>query len=317
MNCFRALLLHLYYLGSLPQRRWAIRRVERDGRAPVMVFTYHRVADDLANPWTIPCRTFARQIDWLRRHLELVSLDEARRRIVSGDSPRLCGAITFDDGYADNCNAAIPLLVRERIPCTYFVTLQNALSGEPFPHDARRGDRFAPNTIEQLRTMADAGIEIGSHGYTHVDLGQITNHGELHREIVLSGRELEGLLGRRVRHFSFPFGMWNNVSQEAFDMARAAGYEAAYSAYGGYNYPGGDGFHIQRIAVDPCTIRLKNWASVDPRKHRVRRFVVECPPCSGRACPPLNSDRVQGAGFGGQGSGPDSVSPVEDGTVTT
>ncbi len=91
----------------------------------------------------------------------------------------------------------------------------------------------------------------------------------------MAGRELEGLLGRRVRYFSFPFGLWGNLSQEAFAVARDAGYEAACSAYGGYNYPGDDGFHLQRIAVDPCTVRLKNWASIDPRKHRVRRFAAE------------------------------------------
>ncbi len=108
MSYLRSSLLHLYYLGSLPYRRWANRRAEREHRAPVLVFTYHRVADDRANPWTVSSRTFARQIDWLRRHLDLVSLDEARRRILAGDNPRLCGAITFDDGYADNCDCRHP-----------------------------------------------------------------------------------------------------------------------------------------------------------------------------------------------------------------
>jgi hypothetical protein len=70
MNCLRSALLHLYCLGSLPYRRWANRRAETRHRAPVMVFTYHRVADDQANSWTMPNRTFARQIAWLRRHLE-------------------------------------------------------------------------------------------------------------------------------------------------------------------------------------------------------------------------------------------------------
>jgi peptidoglycan/xylan/chitin deacetylase (PgdA/CDA1 family) len=295
MRCLRSSLLHAYYCGSLPYRWWANRRAETKRRAAVMIFTYHRVADDGANSWTMAHRTFARQIAWLGRHLDLVSLDEARRRITAGDNPRLCGAITFDDGYAENCEQAIPLLVREQIPCTYFVTLQNVLTGEPFPHDASRGDRFAPNTLSQLRSMAAAGIEIAAHGYTHADLGRIACRRRLHREIVLAGQELQELLGRRVRYFAFPFGHWANLSQAAFAMAREAGYEAACSAYGGYNYPGEDGFHLQRMPVDSSTVRLKNLATIDPRKRRVPRFAWT---------------GVQNSGFRVQGSEPGCVSPV-------
>jgi peptidoglycan/xylan/chitin deacetylase (PgdA/CDA1 family) len=307
MSYLRSSLLHLYCLGSLPYRKWANRRAETKHRAAVMVFTYHRVADDRANPWTVPHRTFARQIAWLRRHLELVSLDEARRRIVAADNPRLCGVITFDDGYADNCTTAIPLLLREQVPCTYFVTLQNVLTGEPFPHDANRGDRFAPNTLPQLRSMAAAGIEIAVHGYTHADLGRIACPRTLHREIVVARRELQESLGRRVRYLSFPFGLWSNLSQAAFAMAHEAGYEAACSAYGGYNYPGDDGFHLQRISVDPCTIRLKNWATIDPRKHRVPRFAWGGVQGSG-----WGDFESRPTGFGVQGSEPGSVNPLNE-----
>jgi peptidoglycan/xylan/chitin deacetylase (PgdA/CDA1 family) len=272
MSCVKSSLLHVYCLGSLPYRWWANRRANAARRAPVMIFTYHRIADDRANPWTMSHRTFARQIAWLRRHLEIVPLDEARRRIIASDNPRPCGVITFDDGYADNYEQAIPLLVREQVPCTYFVTLKNVLTGKPFPHDASRGDRFAPNTLPQLRSMSAAGIEIAAHGYNHANLGQIASGRELRREILVARQELQELLGRNVRYFAFPFGHWANLSQAAFAMAHDAGYEAACSAYGGYNYPGEDGFHLHRMPVDSCTVRLKNWATVDPRKRRVPRF---------------------------------------------
>ena len=304
VSYLRSSLLHLYYYGSLPYRWWANRRAEAGHRAAVMVFTYHRIADDGANPWTMPDRTFARQIAWLRRHVELVSLAEARRRIVTADNPRPCAAITFDDGYAENCGEAIPFWLREQVPCTYFVTLQNVLTGEPFPHDAKRGDGFAPNTLPQLRSMSAAGIEIAAHGYTHADLGRIASRRELHREIVIAGAELQELLGRRVRYFAFPFGHWANLSQAAFAMAHEAGYEAACSAYGGYNYPGEDGFHLQRMPVDPCTIRLKNWATIDPRKSRVPRFAWAGVEGQGA--------RVEGRGTRVHSSEPGCVSPVNE-----
>jgi peptidoglycan/xylan/chitin deacetylase (PgdA/CDA1 family) len=302
MNIWKSSLLHLYYYGSLPYRQWANRRAAAKGRAPVLVFFYHRVADDEANPWTVSNRTFARQIAWLRPRVDLVSLGEAQRRIAAADNPRVCASITFDDGYAANLEEAIPLLVRERIPCTYFVTLHNVLSGEPFAHDAGRDARFAPNTIGQLRALALAGIEIGAHGYHHADLGRAAPRRQLHREIAVAGRELQELLGRPVRYFAFPFGQRANLSQAALAVAQAAGYEAACSAYGAYNFPGDDAFHIQRIAADASTIRLKNWATVDPRKTRIVRFAWKRD--EGRGA------RDEGSGFGVSGSEPGRVGPA-------
>ena len=48
--------------------------------------------------------------------------------------------------------------------------------------------------------------------------------------------------------------------------ALEAGFDGVCSAYGGYNFPGDDPFHLRRIHGDPETIRLKNWLTLDPRK---------------------------------------------------
>ncbi len=270
----RLILLDIYYRASCPYRWWWHHRAAAARREPVVVLFYHRIADDRANPWTTSNCSFARQIDWLARRFQLVSLEEAQRRIRAGNE-RPCASITFDDGYAENCRAAIPLLIRRKIPCTYFVTLRNVLDGEPFPHDVDRGDRFHPNDLDQLRAMADAGIEIGAHTRTHPDLAQVTGEARLHDEVVASGRELEALVGRRVRYFAFPFGQYANLTSRAFQVAREARYEAVCSAYGGYNYPGDDPFHLQRIHVDEGMTRLRNRATVDPRKVRTLRFSYE------------------------------------------
>ena len=264
--------MRLYYHGSRPYRWWWNRKAAAEHRSPVIVLFCHRIADDRANPWTTSNRTFARQIRWLAPRFDIVSLEEAQRRIRTGDNTRPCVSITFDDGYADNCRQAIPLLVRNQIPCTYFVTLRNVLEGEPFRHDVAQGNRFEPNNLEQLRAMAAAGIEIGAHTHTHPDLAKITDQRQLYHEVVESGRELQALLGRPVRYFAFPFGQRENLTSRAFQLARQAGYEAVCSAYGGYNFPGDDPFHLQRIHVDDDMIRLKNRVTVDPRKISTPRF---------------------------------------------
>ncbi len=265
----RSLLLHGYYYATWPARALRHRAASAAGRAPLPILFYHRVADDCANSWTLSNRHFERQIEWLRRHFEIVSLGEAQRRMSGHGAPsrRAAVSITFDDGHADNCQHAIPLLIKHRIPCTYFVTVDHIVSGAPFASDG-----CLPNTVEQIRAMAASGIEIGAHTATHRDLGAPCDRQTLRHEITDATRQLEDILERRVRYFAFPFGQYVNMSSEAFQMARDAGFEAVCSAYGGYNYPGDDPFHLQRIHADPGMIRLKNRVTIDPRMAQTVRY---------------------------------------------
>ena len=119
--------MSVYYHASKPARWWIYRKLAAQRRMPIAALYYHRIADDGATPWTMPNRTFIDQICWLRRNFELISMAEVQRRLRSGVHDRPALHITFDDGYADNCQTAIPWLVREQIPCTYFVTVGNIL----------------------------------------------------------------------------------------------------------------------------------------------------------------------------------------------
>lgn len=265
-------LLSPYYHATLPWRWVRNARAARRGRAPVMIVYYHRIADDNANSWTLSLDEFRRHMDWLGKNFALVSLEEARRRIASPHNAEPCVSITFDDGYAENCDFALPLLLERKIPCTYFVTTQYILEGQPFPHDVKMGNRFAPNTIAQLRQLAALGVEIGAHSRTHADLGAISDMDRLHDEIVVAARDLEQALGQMVRYFAFPFGMKNNLQPAAFAMAREM-FECVCSAYGGYNYAQDDTFHLQRIGGEGPLVRLKNWLTVDPQKQaRIARY---------------------------------------------
>lgn len=218
----------------------------------------------------MPSATFAEQIAWLKRNFDMVSMDEAQRRIRQGND-RPAVHITFDDGYGANCQTAIPLLLKEQIPCTYFVTWQNVLQGRPFDHDLQCGCRFAVNSLEQLRAMAAAGIEIGAHTWSHADMGRLADPLAMEKEIVAARDELAAAVGRPVRYFAFPYGEPANLSQAAFAMAAECGYEAVCSAYGGFNFPGDDSFHIRRISADNQMMRVKNWLTGDPRKLFLRR----------------------------------------------
>lgn len=273
MRLWKQALLTAWYRGTQPYRALRLRRLASNGNVPVVVLTYHRVADDDANSWTTSPRDFERIISWLKRNVRLVSLAEAQRRIASRENREPCVSLTFDDGYAVNCELALPLLIAERIPFTYFVCSDAILRGTCFDHDLAMGNRFEPNTLEQIRELAAAGVEIGAHTRTHCDLGRVASRETLFDEVVASGEELQSAIGRPVRYFAFPFGQHRNLNHRAMHLAYEAGYDAVCSAYGGYNWPGDDSFHLQRAAADGPLVRTQNWATLDPwKERRTRRF---------------------------------------------
>ena len=234
--------------------------------APVCVLFYHRVAETEITPWTMPFSVFRRQIEWLRRHFDLVTLSEAQQRICRGDNRRLTVSITFDDGYFDNCEQALPYLIDESIPCTYFVSTDPVLNGTHFPHDVELDCPLRPNTVDQLRDVARHGIEIGAHTRTHADMGRTSSTETLYDELVTARDDLSDAIEQPIRYFAFPYGQHANLSVEAARLAREVGYAGICSAYGGYNFPGDDPFHLQRIHADSELVKIKNWLTLDPRK---------------------------------------------------
>jgi peptidoglycan/xylan/chitin deacetylase (PgdA/CDA1 family) len=279
MSPWRQFALATYCQMTHPYRVWQMRGRRRLGRSPIGVVIFHRIADDEANDWTTSTATFRDAIHWLNDHFEMISLDEAQRRIraQTNREPSLC--VTFDDGYDVNCREALPLLIERRIPCTYFVTTEPVLTGRPFDHDRAMGNAFRPNSIDQLKEMAASGIEIGAHSRTHPDFGRITDENVLYDELVTARDDLQAAVGVPIRYFAFPFGEHENLCEEAFHMARDAGFAGVLSAYGGYNFPGDDPFHLQRKGVDGPLVRIKNWATIDPFRHRgIPRFHYEARP---------------------------------------
>lgn len=268
-------LLEVHRRLTVPWRAWMAHRWMRRGRMPIIVLYYHRVADTQPVPWSLTNDQFAAHVEWLQRHFEMISLAEVRRRVAGGDNSRPAVHITFDDGYAENCDRALPLLTERRIPCTYFVTLDNVAKGKPFDHDIQAGYQFPVNSFEQLRELADQGIEIGAHTRTHPDLGQLDSLEDVYDEVVAARGELADRLGRAVRYFAFPFGLQGSLRGVAAAMAKADGIECACSAYGGFNFPGDDAFHVQRCHGDPELTRLRNVVTFDPRHVFRKRVVLE------------------------------------------
>lgn len=272
MSKFRTLLTDFWRIGSSPLRSFRLRQMKAAGNVPVFVLFYHRIASSHPNPWSMDFATFKQQIHFMQERFDLISMEEVQQRIESGANSRPAVSITFDDGYAENCEEALPFLIEEKVPVTYFVTTMHTSKQLPFQHDVDRDAPLAVNTIESLKALANAGIEIGAHTRTHPDMGAIKDPASIIDEVITATRDLESLLGQKINYFAFPFGQRDNMQPRIFELLKRHGIKGVCSAYGGWNSIGDDSFHIQRIHGDPCFSRMQNWLTFDPRIAKVDRY---------------------------------------------
>lgn len=116
-------------------------------RARATVLMYHELGDDAdrIDAWTIVRRSdFLAQVGHLRRHYDIVSIDEALQSSGRAGA-RPLAVLTFDDGDANNHEILLPLVESERIPVTLYIATGHIRSRQGYWFDrvvnAAQGDR--------------------------------------------------------------------------------------------------------------------------------------------------------------------------------
>jgi peptidoglycan/xylan/chitin deacetylase (PgdA/CDA1 family) len=190
------------------------------------VLAYHKVTGfELGGTWVTP-KGFVSQIDFLldegyrfmgeERFLE--TLDGER----TGSEKELL--LTFDDGYRQLLDVAVPALEKRGIPALVFI-VSSFVGKENLWELGLPGRRFEHLSWDEIADLAERGFSFGSHTCRHRDLTRI-GPDEATAEVRRSKAEIEGMLGRTVRCLSYPFGRTNPAVERA---AAAAGYRAAFT----------------------------------------------------------------------------------------
>ena len=220
---------------------------------------YHKVNDLWPNPTTVPTTVFEEQMGLLGMlGYTPVSLNAVSDHFLRGAPlPPRAVLLTFDDGYRDNLENALPILRRFGYPAVLFVPI-GFLDGErPLPHEESLrllGIRNPTVDWDQLAELEAGGVRIESHGIGHRPLSEL-DPAEATREIVLSKLRLEERLGREVEAFAFVKGSLADYRPEHASLVQQAGYRLAFTSVSGSNGPRTDRFRLRRYNVEPYPAR--------------------------------------------------------------
>jgi peptidoglycan/xylan/chitin deacetylase (PgdA/CDA1 family) len=230
---------------ALTRARTAAWRVRgRPRRAGLRILFYHRVADD-PDPLAISPRRFVEQMDLLRAEgYRVVDVAEAARLLAGGDELERVVALSFDDGYRDVAEHALPVLEQRGFRATVFVATGVIDGTATFSWYARQPPVLSWSEIVAL----DAGsvLSFEAHTITHPNLTAL-DRGAADREIAGSKSALEGRLGRAVAGFCYPAGLYGERERE---LVARAGFTAATTCEPGANTTTSDPLALRRIAID-------------------------------------------------------------------
>lgn len=235
-----------------------------------IILGYHSISDNPRDPWSVSKQNFLSQMQWLRKNnFSVVSLGELLKDVKQNRNRRRTVTLTFDDGYVDFLENAVPILKSFGFHATVFVPA--GMIGGRSEWDSFDKYKSVADWA-QLREMLRAGHTIGGHGLIHVNLTKLNDH-DLIREVEASKEILETGLDTKVDCFSYPFG---SFTEREIGAVRKAGYVCALA---NNSYWGNDNqanlFALERVFVRREDSLDAFGHKVDIRKKMLRRILRE------------------------------------------
>jgi peptidoglycan/xylan/chitin deacetylase (PgdA/CDA1 family) len=229
----------------LTRTRTALWRARGSPARPgLRILFYHRVADE-PDPLAVSRHGFAAQMDALaaegHRVVDVITAADLLARGERGDG---VVALSFDDGYRDVAEHGLPHLERLGFRATVFVATGVLDGTAAFTWYERQPPVLSWSEVVDLDRGSALSFE--AHTITHPNLRALDG-GAARTEIAGSKAALEDRLGRAVRGFCYPAGIFGPRERA---LVAAAGFTAATSCEPGANSPASDLLALRRIPVD-------------------------------------------------------------------
>ncbi len=211
-------------------------------QAQVPILMYHYVSPLPPNPdryrrdLTVLPENFEAQLQYLSEAgYHAITLSDLYLHFTQGyplpDKPIV---LTFDDGYADAYEVAFPLLLDYGFTGTFFVLATPTHFESP-----------GYMTWAQMKEMADAGMEIQSHGRDHVDLRGRSNDFLVYQTLGIQ-EAIHTHTGELPRFFCYPSGRYDD---NLISVLKSAGYWGAVTTEWGNTHTQENLFVMPRIRI--------------------------------------------------------------------
>jgi len=126
------------------------------------ILLYHRVLDkfDPLRPSEPDIKRFNKQMKWIKRFYNVLDLADAVSKLLMDQLPPRALCITFDDGYKDNYQNALPILEKHELTATFFVAT-GFLNG---------GIMWNDTVVESLRNTKQKNLDLRGYGIGCYDI---------------------------------------------------------------------------------------------------------------------------------------------------
>ena len=222
------------------------------------ILMYHMISNPLpdskGSKWCVAPQDFAKQMQYLHDHgWQAFTMSELMQH---DKMPPKSLAITFDDGFANVYEHAMPILQSLGLKSTHYLLSKSQTND----WDAEKGiPSEALLSVQQVKTMLATGlVEIGVHGQQHRSLTTMTAD-RVVEELSQAKEALETRYGVTCRSLAYPFGCWN---EDVLEMAQECGFDHAVAVANAVYRPGQDHcFAIPRLTMDGRRSGLLDFAS--------------------------------------------------------
>ncbi|HEX9967662.1 MAG TPA: polysaccharide deacetylase family protein [Solirubrobacterales bacterium] len=231
---------------------------------------YHSIAPAGPRFLTVSRELFEAQLDAIEaRGLRCGGLAELAA-LAAGERIEPTAFLTFDDGFVDNYETAMPILRERGHKAFVFVLPPLVDDGARFEWPevaadaARHPDSMRSVTWPMLEEMREAGWEVGAHTLTHPHLPDLGPE-RLREELSESRAKVRERLGS-CDTFAYPFGEWSPAVAEA---AADCGYRFAFTLPTTTGQRAATPLTIPRVNVDYRDSGLRLATKLSPVGRRV------------------------------------------------